>query len=94
MRVWIVTDFPEPVAPAMRRCGIFAMLAWYDLPETPLPSATKAACQIPGTQRSRVVCHEADGGLGTVWDFDTRETFRNRCFNTDRMGREGEERSF
>src|SRR3989338_7941664 len=34
---WILTDFPEPVAPAIRRCGAFARFPKYDVPEMPLP---------------------------------------------------------
>src|ERR1019366_8740033 len=38
MRAWIVTDLPEPVAPAMRACGDFAKLAKRALPVISLPS--------------------------------------------------------
>ncbi|KAF5028243.1 hypothetical protein DSECCO2_661100 [anaerobic digester metagenome] len=34
------TDFPEPVAPAMSRCGILAMFVMTRLPEISRPSAT------------------------------------------------------
>ena len=34
------TDLPEPVAPAMSRCGILAMLAKHSPPEISRPSAT------------------------------------------------------
>ncbi len=36
---WIVTDFPEPVVPATRTCGIFARLPNIALPEIPRPRA-------------------------------------------------------
>ncbi len=35
--VWIETDFPEPVAPAIRRCGALARLLKYVMPDIPLP---------------------------------------------------------
>src|SRR3989338_973384 len=38
MMVCMVTLFPEPVVPAMRRWGIFAKLEKCDFPEIPLPS--------------------------------------------------------
>ena len=37
----IQTDLPEPVAPAISRCGILAMLATVMLPAISLPSATE-----------------------------------------------------
>ena len=40
MIVLMHTDLPEPVAPAMSTCGIFAMSATTGAPEIPLPSAT------------------------------------------------------
>ena len=39
MRVFVITDLPEPVVPAMRRCGILARLAITGLPEISLPTA-------------------------------------------------------
>ena len=38
--VFIHTDFPEPVLPAIKTCGIFAILAITGLPATSFPSAT------------------------------------------------------
>ena len=39
IRVLIHTDFPEPVAPAIRRCGIFAISATTVFPPISLPTA-------------------------------------------------------
>ena len=41
----IIDDFPEPVAPATNRCGIFAKFAHTKLPSTSLPSATNIGCK-------------------------------------------------
>ena len=38
--MFIHTDFPEPVEPAIRTCGIFAMFAITAFPPTSFPSAT------------------------------------------------------
>ena len=37
--VFIATDFPEPVVPAIKRCGIFAKLATTGSPPISLPRA-------------------------------------------------------
>ena len=45
MMVFTQTDLPEPVAPAMSRCGIFARSAMTGFPSRSLPSAMgSAAC--------------------------------------------------
>ncbi len=38
------TDLPAPVAPAMRMCGVLAMLAQTKPPSMSLPSATSIGC--------------------------------------------------
>ena len=38
IRVLMQTDLPEPVAPAMSRCGIFAMSVTMVLPAMSLPT--------------------------------------------------------
>ncbi len=45
MIVFTQTDFPEPVAPAMSRCGIFARSAMTGLPSRSLPSAIGSAAR-------------------------------------------------
>src|SRR2546430_435868 len=47
MIVLMETDFPDPVAPAMRRCGIFARSATTGSPSRFLPSAT-GRTRLPG----------------------------------------------
>ncbi len=37
-------DFPDPVEPATRRCGIFARLATTKLPPTSLPTPIVSGC--------------------------------------------------
>ena len=41
------TDFPEPVAPAMSRCGILARSETSGRPETSLPSAIGSSALAP-----------------------------------------------
>src|SRR3989344_3288399 len=38
----MVTDLPEPVAPAIRRCGILARFAYCDRPAISRPNETKS----------------------------------------------------
>ena len=45
MIVFTHTDFPEPVAPAMSRCGIFARSAMTGFPSRSLPSAIGSAAR-------------------------------------------------
>ena len=39
IRVLVITDLPEPVVPAIKRCGIFARFAMTERPEISLPTA-------------------------------------------------------
>ena len=41
----IIDDLPAPVAPATKRCGIFARFAQTKFPSTSLPSATSMGCR-------------------------------------------------
>ena len=39
IKVFVITDLPEPVVPAIKRCGILAKFATTALPEISLPTA-------------------------------------------------------
>ena len=68
MIVFTQTDFPEPVAPAMSKCGIFARSAITARPSRSLPSAIGSAARIcrnsadSSTSRSTTI---SGVGLGT-----------------------------
>jgi hypothetical protein len=47
MMVFTHTDLPEPVAPAMSRCGIFARSFTTARPSRSLPSAMGSAIGLP-----------------------------------------------
>ena len=91
MIVFTQTDLPEPVAPAMSRCGIFARSAMTGLPSRSLPSAIGSAARALWKSRVSISSRKPTiSGVGIRHLDADGAAARNRRDDADRRRAHGE----